>query len=188
VKQRSMPPGQPTEQPSAAEATFNRMVTPRARVHAIVDAAQNADAPVQARKLGLDSASLFAGALGRDLAQVAPHLVTTSGGAAFGRWWFGHWRTNLGVLFEASASPRELREHFRTLLIVNGDAGRRFYFRFYDPRVMRSFLPHCKGDEVRRFFGPVRAFYCEGAGGTELIRFAPDADGVAITTRPVETS
>jgi hypothetical protein len=35
------------------------------------------------------------------------------------------------------------------------------YFRFYDPRVLRIFLPTCDEDQLNEFFGPVDYFVCE---------------------------
>ena len=35
------------------------------------------------------------------------------------------------------------------------------YFRFYDPRVLRIFLPTCDRKQIVEFFGPVQAFICE---------------------------
>jgi hypothetical protein len=35
------------------------------------------------------------------------------------------------------------------------------YFRFYDPRVLRSFLPTCTEPECAEFFGPIGRFVME---------------------------
>ena len=35
------------------------------------------------------------------------------------------------------------------------------YFRFYDPRVLRIFLPTCDAAQLKEFFGPVAHFICE---------------------------
>ena len=34
-------------------------------------------------------------------------------------------------------------------------------FRFYDPRVLRKFLPTCNADELQTFFGKVETFFAE---------------------------
>ena len=36
------------------------------------------------------------------------------------------------------------------------------YFRFYDPRVFRMFLPTCDETQLRDFFGGVDFFIAEG--------------------------
>lgn len=35
------------------------------------------------------------------------------------------------------------------------------YFRFYDPRVLRRFLPVCTPDQLYAFFGPIDYFLFE---------------------------
>lgn len=134
----------------------------------------------------MDCQSLFTGELGEMLEDVAPHLIEFRRGTSFYRWWFEQWGNSIGVLVEAPVSLSDLRRHFRTLTIVRGGSDRkRYYFRFYDPRVLRVFLPSCTPDEVQRFFGPITAFYCEGDGGGELLTFTPSSDGVSIKKSPV---
>ena len=45
-------------------------------------------------------------------------------------------------------------------------------FRFYDPRILRAFLPACTSDELRSFFGPVQRFYSPTGGNDGLLAFA----------------
>ena len=52
------------------------------------------------------------------------------------------------------------------LLVRAADARRRrdgtpLYFRYYDPRVLRSFLPTCSPAQLKQMFGPVDAFLAE---------------------------
>ena len=44
-------------------------------------------------------------------------------------------------------------------------------FRYYDPRVLRVYLPTCNFDELQTVFGPVMHFIQEGEVPTELLRF-----------------
>jgi hypothetical protein len=41
-------------------------------------------------------------------------------------------------------------------------------FRFYDPRVLRVYLPTCWPGELTRMFGPVESFVMESAEGNVL--------------------
>jgi hypothetical protein len=61
-------------------------------------------------------------------------------------------------------------------LTVSGAEGRKLYFRFYDPRVLRVYLPTCTTDERSTFFGPVTCFLMEGEEPDELLLF-PAAPG-----------
>jgi hypothetical protein len=151
----------------------------------VLDAAYAPDGPNQARQAGVRFQSLFAGELGGKLEQVAPYVVEFRAGSSFGRWWFEQWGQSAGIMVEAPARLEELRQHFRTLLIVRDEHRQKFYFRFYDPRVLRVFLPSCAADEVGRFFGPITAIYCEGQGGEELLTFRSGPAGVSVAPSPV---
>jgi len=170
---------------SVIEAVFRRVVAPRVRLYALIDAARGPDGPDQAKRAQLAQQSLLAGPLGQELGEVAPYLVEFRAGSSFGEWWFAQWGRSVGVLVEAPVALKELRSHFRTLLIVRHEDGRKYYFRFYDPRVLRVFLPSCTPDEVQRFFGPITAIYCEGQNGEELLTFTPGQAGVSVRQSPV---
>jgi hypothetical protein len=45
--------------------------------------------------------------------------------------------------------------------MVKKEDGEQLYFRFYDPRVLRVFLPTCDRQQLSDFFGPVDYFVCE---------------------------
>ena len=44
---------------------------------------------------------------------------------------------------------------------LNDAKGKDMYFRLYDPRVLRVFLPTCTPDELTDFFGPIGTFLIE---------------------------
>jgi hypothetical protein len=45
------------------------------------------------------------------------------------------------------------------------------YFRFYDPRVLRIFLPTCDQDQLLTFFGRIRSFWTENESGEGMTRW-----------------
>jgi hypothetical protein len=72
-----------------------------------------------------------------------------------------HW----GVLALSRQSITEMRRQFRSLITVYDETGRPMIFRYYDPRVLRNFLPTCNADELKTFFGKVDTFFAEEADG-----------------------
>ena len=52
--------------------------------------------------------------------------------------------------------------------MVGAPGGERVYFRFYDPRVLRVYLPTCSSSELKGVFGPVGRFVVEGPEGQAL--------------------
>lgn len=105
---------------------------------------------------------LYRGELKPDMAEVAPYLVKLGQNEEFTQWvinegWGKHW----GIFAVSRAGLRALRTHFRKFLMVHDTEGKPVYFRYYDPRVLRAYLPTCTGDELRTVFGPVQTFLVE---------------------------
>jgi hypothetical protein len=137
------------------------------QVHAIVDGARDPRIFELLLRTGLEYTCLFAGRLGPALRAAAPYLVHLAPNVNFTREFFAQgWGNSWGVLTVAPADVTLplLRRHLRSLLRVQDDAGRRLLFRFYDPRVLRVYLPTCTRDETRRVFGPIHAFVIESGG------------------------
>jgi hypothetical protein len=127
--------------------------------YAIVDAAQDATFLFLPADAMLERESLYAGELGAMLDDVAPHLVRFRQGSAFANWFRDRLGAHCGILLRSRASFSEIRKHLRGFLLVKNEVGKQFRFRFYDPRVLRTFLPACSADEAKRFFGPIGQFY-----------------------------
>jgi len=106
--------------------------------------------------------SLYRGEIERDLDEVAPYLFMCKGDAGFNGWLStSGWGKSNGILLLSEEPLYELQKHFRRFLMVNDEAGRKLYFRFYDPRVLRVFLPTCTSQQLRELFGPVESFLIE---------------------------
>jgi hypothetical protein len=58
------------------------------------------------------------------------------------------------------------------LLRVQDEQGRILVFRFYDPRVLRVYMPTCEPSETMQMLGPVHALMCEKETGKSLVVFA----------------
>ena len=64
-----------------------------------------------------------------------------------------------------------MRRHFRTYLIVHNSEAQPLYFRYYDPRVLRVYLPACNPQELATIFGPVSSYLLEAEQPNTLLRF-----------------
>jgi hypothetical protein len=60
--------------------------------------------------------------------------------------------------------------------MVYDPQGKPLYFRYYDPRVFRIYLPTCNESELKIVFGPVNSFYVEWEDPNWLIHYVL-ADG-----------
>lgn len=95
------------------------------------------------------------------------------------------WGNNWGVYLKSDKGLKEVRSHIRRFLTVKLPEGREVYFRYYDPRVLRLFLPTCTADEVNRFFGPVTAFLMEAEEPDILLEFTNYGHGAEKISLPL---
>ena len=106
---------------------------------------------------------LYAGTLEEPLLGAAPHLLRLGRGHAYVDGLFEKGFGNAWGVFLAYSGPaKTLRRHLRTFLRVRTEDGRYLAFRWYDPRVLRLYLPTCTPGELATVFGPISAFACEG--------------------------
>lgn len=142
------------------------------RVYAILDGASIPNLLSLLAEDEVDHVCLYRGELDPDLAQAAPYLVHLPEESPFTRLllqrgWGQHW----GILVLSKETLRRLRMHFRKFLMVWDPDGKPLYFRYYDPRVLRIYLPTCNDDELQTLFGPVSTYVMEGEKLDVLLRF-----------------
>lgn len=152
---------------------------PETRVYALIDGASVEGLRDALYEHEPEHECLYFGQLAPDMAEVVPYLVWLQPDAPFTQWvlekgWGGHW----GIFAASYEGLRTLRQHFRCFTKVRGPDGKRFLFRFYDPRVLRTFLPTCTPEEAEEFFGPVLFFVAEDAEPQRLLRFWHRPEGM----------
>jgi hypothetical protein len=144
---------------------------PPPSVYAVLDGARDERIARAVYDSRLEYECLFTGEISHDLSLAAPYLVQLDAGAAFTRWLLAEgWRKSFGIFAWTRADIETMRRHCRRLLQIKDEDGRRLFFRYYDPRVLRVFLPTCTVAELREVFGPVERLVAEGAEG-QLIAY-----------------
>jgi pSer/pThr/pTyr-binding forkhead associated (FHA) protein len=129
---------------------------------ALVDAARSPDLLGLLRQHSEIFYSLYDGPAGEKLDDVAPYLVQLHAQSPLTQALaIEQWGNSWGMFVWAMADFKTLRRHFRRFLMVEDARGKEMYFRFYDPRVLRVFLPTCTAQEAQDFFGPVKHFIME---------------------------
>jgi hypothetical protein len=81
----------------------------------------------------------------------------------WGKSWASFIRTQTGF--------KQLRRHLRQFLRVRSEDGRKLIFRYYDPRILRVYLPTCRANELEMFFGPVDSFVTESEEPEQMLEF-----------------
>ena len=158
-------------------------------VWAILDGASVPRLPQLLWEHAPENVCLYRGELKPDLAAMAPYLVKMQPGAPFAdlvlaKGWGNHW--GVFAIVPSETTLKDLRKHFRRYLKVYSPEGKPIYFRYYDPRVLRAYLPTCNAEEMDFLFGPVQYFYMESEDPETALRFrrgdgvpAQDSRGVA---------
>ena len=141
-------------------------------IFALLDCARDPRIYPLIKRQQINYSCLFAGDLPQELAEAAPYLVALSPHshlteALLTLGWGHSW----GVFLASSAILQNLRRHFRRFLEVCDEQGKRLLFRYYDPRVLRIYLPTCNEEELRFVFGPVDRFVLEGEKSAAPVEF-----------------
>lgn len=138
----------------------------------LLDSARIEQNLFDAKQLNLGFKSLYNSNIEPTHSDVAPYLFTFSDNQPFRSWFFENgWGNAWGVIVSTKVSFEDCWKHFRKFLLVKTEDGQELYFRFYDPRVLKIFLPTCDGKQIMEFFGPVDKFIVEGETKEEAIEF-----------------
>jgi uncharacterized protein DUF4123 len=150
---------------------------PRQNIWMILDGARSIEIFRMLLACHLEYACLYSGTVTPGLEMAAPYLVQLDHGYRDTHQFIQRaWGNSWGVLLRSETSLKKLRRHLREFLVVRNEQGKRLVFRYYDPRVLREYLPTCTMSELRTVFGPIECFWTEGPHAEDLTEFSlPDA-------------
>jgi len=110
----------------------------------------------------LDYSCLYSGTIPPALEVAAPYLVQMEFEDRYTRQLLEQgWGNSWGVILRCDSTRDRVRRHLRKFLLVQDPRGHRLVFRYYDPRVLRAYLPTCNYGELNTVFGPIESFYVE---------------------------
>jgi hypothetical protein len=142
------------------------------KLYCILDGASVPDLPMRLYETNTPNYCLFRGELDAELLYAAPYVAILQPGSVFTDWVFSesagnHW----GIFAHCRFSIKEMRRHCRALVNVYDEKGNPMIFRYYDPRVLRKFLPTCTGAELTTLFGKIETLFAETADGSALTAY-----------------
>ena len=145
-------------QPQATSFERLRKFAAGGYLYALLDAYDAPAVPVKVHELGGEKAvSLFVGEAEKKYWALAPYLIEVDEPTL--EWMLQMvWNAPCGVFVISKSGLETLRTHFRRFLMVQLPDGERWYFRYYDPRILKVYLENCRVEELDVFFGPVRGF------------------------------
>lgn len=172
------PPATEPERPLLARLRPHRI---NAFWYGVIDAAQETELALNLTRQGYDLVSLFLGELARDMHDAAPYFFAIPGHAPALDDWVGAMGGHVGILADSAAEPSEVFRHLREIFVVVDETGQEHFFRYYDPRVLRAYLPTCTPEELAAFFGPLTAIVVENETGDGYLEFRREKSGLAQT-------
>lgn len=115
---------------------------------------------------------LYHGDIPPELEFAAPYLVQLEYDDSYSiklieRAWGNSW----SIFLKCDSSMDTLRRHLRTLLTVQDTKGNQLLFRYYDPRMLRVYLPTCVSDELKTVYGPIDRFWTEDDTPETMLEF-----------------
>ena len=146
------------------------------QVYAVLDGARDERTFFMVRASGLPYACLYAGAIPRELAEVAPYLVALERDHPFVEELLEDaWGQSWGIFATGRCDLEPLRRHLRHFMRARREDGKTLVFRYYDPRVLRLYLPTCTDGELTTFFGPLSRFVMEDVDASRVVTFSRSA-------------
>jgi hypothetical protein len=141
-------------------------------LYAVLDAARNPKIIALLSHARHEFRSLYDGDAAVDLALRAPYIVRLPAESPLlEKLARQAWGKSLGVYLTSCLPLEDVRHHLRHFLMVEIEGGKPVYFRFYDPRVLRVYLPTCTDQERQQFFGPLGSYLMEGEEKGILLDF-----------------
>lgn len=177
---------------SRQDIVLARLGSEVSALYGILDAARDEEVLPWLRAAGARYACLYDGWQAQELLDVAPYLISLDDPAVRADLVARAWGRAWGVFLASAAEMHELRRHLRRFLRVHVEGAGRMLFRYYDPRVLRAYLPSCTLEEANTFFGPIDAWWSEGHAGESIMRFTVSPSGVVAAFEalpdPLETA
>jgi hypothetical protein len=115
---------------------------------------------------------------------VAPYLVQFDKEDVFlERLLRNGWGKRWVSFFTSNAEFDAVRKHFRKFLFVKDERGETVYFRFYDPSILRTFLPACNNEELKQFFGQIDEFIVESELPSDFLELGLNVESSLLVNR-----
>lgn len=157
------------------------------RMYALLDAARSDQIYPKILKSEMENSCLFRGEKAQELAWVAPYLVELKREDPFIRWLLENgWGKSWGIFVESPEKFSNLKRHFQSFLTVYDEEGKSLLFRYYDPRVLRVYLPTCNPAEINTVFGSISSYMLEDEDASILLRFSETNGELQVEQRKLE--
>jgi hypothetical protein len=139
----------------------------------VIDRARTGSYMDDVYEFNLSISCLYKGRSEENLADYAPYLIEITDEPIALEWILkksnnDHW----GIFISTKLKFEKLYRHLRKFLIVQDENDEELYFRFYDPRVLRMFIPTCDRAQLSEFFGEIDYFITQDEDPDFALKFS----------------
>ncbi len=150
-------------------------------VYVILDGARDQKIERIIRQGQLKSACLYEGKLTFKMTQAAPYLVRLEKDhpqtiELIQKGWGNSW--GIFAIAYQGATHINIRHNCRKIARVKGPNGKNLVFRYYDPRVLRTYITQCDLNDAEKVFGPISEFIVEGEQHNTMHRYKRVKSGI----------
>ncbi|MEH6458733.1 DUF4123 domain-containing protein [Chitinimonas sp. JJ19] len=143
------------------------------RPYAVVDASHGEQAYELITRWGEHAHCLYSGQEATTLARYAPYLLELrENSAALMELLEQAWQLNWAIFVDGAADWQKVRLQLKKSLFVLDENKDRHYFRYYDARILRLFLPTASKEQAAQFFGEdIYAFYAKTVNPQQWVEY-----------------
>jgi hypothetical protein len=141
-------------------------------LYALVDSARNDEVFKYFLTDNVTYRSLFEGKMDIKFFGVSGFLLECKKNSILFNWLTDDaWGTSCCVFLISKDPFEEVLNHFQKFNRVYLEDDDVVYFRYYDPRVLRIYLPTCNNKEINTFFGEIESFFVESENPKLIAEF-----------------
>ncbi|MEM1373655.1 MAG: DUF4123 domain-containing protein [Pseudomonadota bacterium] len=153
------------------------------RAYLLVDASCDPLIPIHADGFNEETRCLFDGQAFEDLAAVAPWLISLERYGGAWNWYMDEgWGSGWGIVVLSRLPLAKLKSHFKKFIKAEDESGEVYFFKFYRPEHLNTYLPVFDADQRARFLRGIDGILTETLEGAEALvhRVGPDASLVSV--------
>lgn len=157
------------------------------RLYGVLDCARAPHMFEHVARLEPESADcLFAGRLDPEVKQASPFLVELHPNDPLSRAWRGQgWGASWGILISSPLNLPALRRRLRHFTMAKlPDGSGPVLFRFWDPRVFRTYMPTVEPKDLPAWFEGVDRYIAETEDGQGSLRYTLKGGALAVDQGP----
>jgi len=161
--------------PLEADAEAREQATddqsPPLKAFLLLDASVSPDIPICVEAFSEPARCLFDGAAFEDLSEVGPWLIELRRYGDAWDWYVEDgYGQNWGIVLHTRLPMMKLKTHLKKFTKVEDDQHNTYFFKYYRPQHLNTYLPQFDATQVARFMKGVEAVHAETQGTPHVLQ------------------